>query len=66
MSPHHFSKQMNNPYFRTKHYLEESTEMRIQNKVEKIIMRIMDPFGLIQKVKSAAAKRKTNNESKES
>jgi hypothetical protein len=51
MSPHHFSKQMNNPYFRTKHYLEESTEMRIQDKVEKIIMRILDPFGLIQKVK---------------
>jgi hypothetical protein len=51
MSPHHFSKQMNNPYFRTKHYIEESTEMRIQNKVEKIIMRIIDPFGLIQKVK---------------
>jgi hypothetical protein len=42
---------MNNPYFRTKHYLEESTEMRIQDKVEKIIMRILDPFGLIQKVK---------------
>jgi hypothetical protein len=51
MSPHHFSKQMNNPYFRTKHYLEESTEMRIQDKVEKMIMRILDPFGLIQKVK---------------
>jgi len=51
MSPHHFSKQMNNPYFRTKHYLEESTEMRIQNKVEKIIMRIINPFGLIKKVK---------------
>ena len=66
MSPHHFSKQMNNPYFRTKHYIEESNEMRIQDKVEKIVMKILDPFGVLQKVKSAAAKRKTNNESKES
>jgi len=36
MSPRHFSKQMYNPYFQTDHYKNESNELRIQSKIEKI------------------------------
>jgi hypothetical protein len=44
MSPRYFSKQMNNPYFKTKHYEEENAgrqiEKSIENKISKLFKKI--------------------------
>lgn len=56
MSPHHFSKQMNNPYFRTKHYMEESPAGIAEAKAEAKIMsilKILNPINWIRKVRRA-------------
>jgi hypothetical protein len=41
MSPRYFSKQMNNPYFKTKHYEEENTGRQIEKSIEKKISNII-------------------------
>jgi hypothetical protein len=56
MSPHHFSKQMNNPYFRTKYFQEESKTAQIEKKIEARIVRILNalnPLYWIRKVRRA-------------
>ena len=35
MAPRHFSNQNLNPYFHTDHYINESAEIKWQNKIEK-------------------------------
>jgi len=54
MSPHHFSKQMNNPYFRTKYYREESIAGTTEAKYEKKIidtLKLLNPLNWIKKVR---------------
>jgi hypothetical protein len=54
MSPHHFSKQMNNPYFRTKHFQEESKTAQVEAKIEArivIILNALNPLYWIRKVR---------------
>ncbi len=54
MSPHEFSKQMNNPYFRTKHFQEESKTAQTEVKIEAQLIKIknaLNPFYWIKKVK---------------
>ena len=41
MSPHHFAKQMNNPYFRTDHYKNESSEMKVQRAFEAKLRKLL-------------------------
>jgi len=56
MSPHHFSKQMNNPYFRTKHYMEESPAGIAEAKAEALIVNVinkLNPLYWIRKVRRA-------------
>lgn len=56
MSPHEFSKQMNNPYFRTKYYKEESPGGKFEAQVEKKIAKIINainPLYWIRKVRRA-------------
>jgi hypothetical protein len=40
MTPHHFAKQMNNPYFQTDHYKNESNEHKMQNNIYKFIKKL--------------------------
>lgn len=56
MSPHEFSKQMNNPYFRTKHFQEESSNAVMEAKVEAKLIKIrkaLNPVYWIRKVRRA-------------
>jgi hypothetical protein len=56
MSPHHFSKQMNNPYFRTKHFQEESVSAQVEKRLEARIIKVLNAFNplyWIRKVRRA-------------
>jgi len=41
MSPRHFSKQMFSPYFQSDHYKNESNELRMQNKFEAFLKKLL-------------------------
>jgi hypothetical protein len=41
MARDHFSKQMSNPYFQTKHYREESAAANMEKKIESRINKIL-------------------------
>jgi len=41
MSPRHFSKQMHNPYFQSEHYKNESAEIRMQDKIESFLKKVL-------------------------
>ena len=56
MTPHEFSKQMNNPYFRTQHFQEESKSAQMEHKIENKLLMILyyiNPLNLIKKVRRA-------------
>lgn len=60
MSPHEFSKQMNNPYFRTKHFQEESNNAKVEAKVE-AKLKLLNPLYWIRKVKVRREKKNPIN-----
>lgn len=60
MSPHEFSKQMNNPYFRTKYYKEESAAGKLETKVEAKLL-LLNPLYWIRKVKVRREKKNQSN-----
>lgn len=41
MSPRHFSKTMFSPYFQSEHYKNESNEIRMQNKIESFLKKLL-------------------------
>jgi hypothetical protein len=41
MTRDHFSKQMSNPYFQTKHYEEESVGTELEKSIEKKISKLI-------------------------
>jgi hypothetical protein len=41
MSPRHFSKAMFSPYFQSEHYKNESNELRMQNKLEAFLKKLL-------------------------
>lgn len=44
MSPRHFSKMMQNPYFQTDHYRNESAEAKLEKKIEEKISKFINFF----------------------
>jgi hypothetical protein len=61
MSPHHFSKQMNNPYFRTKYFQEESKTAQIEKKIENKLNKIKNALNPIYWVKKVKVRREKKN-----
>lgn len=61
MSPRHFSKQMYNPTFHTKHFQEESKTAQIEKKIEDRFFKIiiaLNPLYWIKKFRSIKTKNK--------
>jgi hypothetical protein len=46
MARDHFSQQMSNPYFQTKHYREESRAAEMEKNIESKIKSILNKFKL--------------------
>jgi len=61
MSPHHFSKQMNNPYFRTKYFQEESKTAQIERKIEARIYKILNALNPLYWIKKVKVRREKKN-----